>query len=250
MKSLIHPTAIIESGCVLGEGVVVGEFSIIRSGVKIGANSTVGSFCEIGHNTQSNQSELRIGDNSRIRSHSVIYLGSAIGPGLSTGHGVVIREGTIAGAGFSVGTSSDIQGDCQIGNFVRLHSNVHISMKSRIGDFVWLYPGVVLTNDPRPPSDDLKGTIIDDFAVVAVGVTVLPGVKVGKDSLIAAGSVLTRDAEEGGLYSGNPARLRGSVSSLMSETAAGQPSYPWRSRFNRGYPEEIVNLWINGDRPR
>lgn len=250
MESLIHPTAIIEPGCQLGTGVRVAEYSIIRSGVEVGPNSTIGAFCEIGHGTQSSHSKLEIGANSSIRSHSVIYLGSSFGPGLSTGHGVVIREGTAAGEGLSVGTSSDIQGDCQIGNFVRLHSNVHVSMKSRIGNYVWLYPGVVLTNDPRPPSDDLKGTSIGDFAVVAVGVTVLPGVSVGRESLIAAGSVLTRDADEGGLYSGNPARLRGPLSSLMSESDPSQRAYPWKLRFTRGYPKEVADLWVNGAGPK
>jgi acetyltransferase-like isoleucine patch superfamily enzyme len=250
VESLIHPTAILEPGSQLGSGVRVGEFSIIRAGVEIGANSTIGAFCELGHGAQSNNSELRIGENSRIRSHSVIYLGSTFGPGLSTGHGVVIREGTSAGEGLSAGTSSDIQGDCKIGNFVRLHSNVHVSMKTTMGDYVWLYPGVVLTNDPRPPSDELKGTTIGDFAVVAVGVTVLPGVTVGRESLIAAGSVLTRDAEEGGLYSGNPARFRGPLSSLMSESDPRQHSYPWKLRFTRGYPQDIVDLWINGTNPK
>ena len=109
---------------------------------------------------------------------------------------------------------------------------------------------MVLTNDPTPPSDLLTGTTIGDFAVLAVGVTVLPGVKVGKDSLIAAGSVLTRDAEEGELYSGSPARSRGPVSSLVSRTDSTQKPYPWRSRFTRGYPEEVTSLWTNDPKPR
>jgi acetyltransferase-like isoleucine patch superfamily enzyme len=108
---------------------------------------------------------------------------------------------------------------------------------------VWLYPGVVLTNDPRPPSDTLLGTTISDYAVVAVGVTVLPGVTVGKGALIAAGSVLTRDAEEEGLYSGNPARLKGKVSDLLVENGDSNP-YPWRFRFTKGYPSEFIEKWL------
>jgi acetyltransferase-like isoleucine patch superfamily enzyme len=245
VQSLIHPTAILEPGCQLGSGVRVGEYSIIRAGVEIGANSTIGAFCELGHGAQSNNSELRIGENSTIRSHSVIYLGSSFGPGLSTGHGVVIREGTLAGEGLSVGTSSDIQGSCRLGDFVKMHSNVHVSMASTIGDFVWLYPGVVLTNDPRPPSELMVGTTIEDYAVVAVGVTVLPGVKVGKGSLIAAGSLLTRDAEEGGLYSGNPARLRGPLAEILGGGSSTDAPYPWRYRFKRGYPEDVVEKWLS-----
>jgi acetyltransferase-like isoleucine patch superfamily enzyme len=176
-------------------------------------------------------------------------MGSVFGDGLSTGHNVVIREKTVAGNGLSVGTSGDIQGNCKIGNFVRMHSNVHVSKGSLIGDYVWLFPGVVLTNDPRPPSNQIMGTTIHDFAVVAVGVTVLPGVSVGKGALIAAGAVLTKDAEEDCLYAGNPARLKGSLIDLMPATPGSRDAYPWRYRFSRGYPQEVVEKWLAEVKP-
>lgn len=68
---------------------------------------------------------------------------------------------------FGIGTLSDIQGHCEIGNYVRLHSNVHIGQESKIGNFDWIFPFTVLTNDPHPPSNELIGVTIDDFAVVA-----------------------------------------------------------------------------------
>jgi acetyltransferase-like isoleucine patch superfamily enzyme len=245
MSQNIHSTSILEPGCIIGDNVKVGEFAIIRSGVRIGNNSTIGPYCEIGHKATPEDRELVLGNNSLIRSHSVIYLGSVFGDGLSTGHNVVIREKTVAGEGLSVGTSGDIQGSCEIGNFVRMHSNVHISMGSKIGDYVWLFPGVVLTNDPRPPSNQILGTTIHDFAVIAVGVTILPGVSVGKGALIAAGAVLTKDADEDCLYAGNPARHKGRLIDLMPVTIDSRDSYPWRYRFFRGYPEDVVKKWLS-----
>jgi acetyltransferase-like isoleucine patch superfamily enzyme len=241
----IHPTALIESGAILGANTTIGEYSVVRASCVIGKNVTIGSFCDLGMEPgpTSFTEPLIIGDNSVVRSHSVFYSGSSFGSGLSTGHRVTVREGTIAGIGFQIGTGSDIQGDCEIGDYVRTHSDVHISKKSKIGSFVWLFPGVILTNDPMPPSNILRGVSIGDFAVLAVGVKVMPGIKVGSGSLIGAGSILKMDAQPDSLYSGNPAKFLGKLSALPLLDETGSPAYPWKARFSRGYPEEIVNTW-------
>lgn len=241
----VHPTALIESGAILGRNVTVGEFSVVRSSCVLGNNVSIGSFCDLG--TSSNETGFRepllIGDNSLIRSHSVFYSGSSFGPSLTTGHRVTVREGTFAGIGFQIGTGSDIQGDCKIGDYVRSHSDVHISKKSTIGNFVWLFPGVILTNDPMPPSDTLRGVSLGDFSVLAVGVKVMPGVSVGAGSLIGAGSILKIDAKPDSLYSGNPARFLGALADLPLLDETGTPAYPWNARFSRGYPQAVVESW-------
>ncbi len=241
----IHPTAVIEEGAVLGKGITIGEFSVIRSGVVLGNDCWVGSFCDLGVQPHPNEFNdlLLIGDGATIRSHSVLYAGSTFGRGLSTGHRIVVRSGTFAGQFLQIGTGTDIEGDCLIGDFVRTHSDVHISQKSRIGNFVWLYPGVILTNDPMPPSNILRGVTIEDFAVIAVNVVVLPGLTVGMGALVGAGSVLKTNADAECLYIGNPAKKIGSFSKLPMFDETGNPAYPWNARFNRGYPKEITDAW-------
>jgi len=247
MALKVHPTAIIENGAHLAENVTIGEYSIVRSGVSLGEGSIVGAFCELGHDIsgEAEPQPLTFGRNSLIRSHSTFYSGSIFGDNLTTGHYVSVRSGTTAGDSLSLGTGTDIQGDCVINNFVRLHSNVHISMKSIIESYVWIFPGVVLTNDPRPPSENLTGVRVEEFAILAVGVTVLPGKTVGRGSLVAAGSVLTRDAEAECLYSGNPASNFGPLRNLKLSKDGSAPAYPWRHRFHRGYPDEVVRGWIS-----
>ena len=73
---------------------------------------------------------------------------SQLGEKLVTGHRVVVREKTTAGKAFQIGTMNDIQGDCVIGDYVRCQSNVFIGKASKVGNFVWLLPYTVLTNDP------------------------------------------------------------------------------------------------------
>lgn len=246
MAKSVHPTAIVEAGAHLGEHVTVGEYSIIRSGVTIGKHSSIGAFCELGGSNSRDlePKPLIFGANTMIRSHSTFYGGSLFGDNLSTGHKVTVRSGTVAGESLQLGTGTDVQGDCVIQNFVRMHSNVHVSMKSVIENYAWLFPGVVLTNDPRPPSENLLGVRVEEFAVLAAGVIVLPGKTVGRGSLIAAGSVLTRNAEGGCLYFGNPAKSGGSLSKLKI-WGENESLYPWRYRFHRGYPSEVVKAWLS-----
>src|SRR5262249_42641272 len=147
----------------------------------IGDNAVIGSHCEIGVPTSLAEGQpLIIGAGAQIRSHSVFYEGSTFGDNLVTGHRVTVRERTIAGADLQLGTLSDVQGDCEIGNYVRTHSNVHIGKHSKVGDFVWIFPYVVLTNDPHPPSNVQLGCEIGSYAALATMSVILPGVKVGE----------------------------------------------------------------------
>ena len=184
----IHPTALIGDGVTIGQDVTIGPRTIIYDNVKIGDKSQIGAdvilgepVADIYRNSEGYANPaLTIGNSSVIRSGSILYAGSTFGDRLETGHRVTIREGTIAGTNFRVGTLSDIQGDCRIGDYVRFHSNVHIGQKSTVGNYVWIFPYVVLTNDPHPPSETIVGVTVEDFAVIATMSVVLPGVIVGE----------------------------------------------------------------------
>ncbi len=250
MSREIHPTAVVSTGALLGENSVVGPFTIIHEGVRIGANARIGSHCEIGHPTPlAEGAPLVIGDDALIRSHSVFYAGSTFGRGLVTGHHVTVREKTIAGEGFQIGTFADIQGHCRIGHHVRTQSSVTIGHGSAIGNFVWLYPGVLLTNDPNPPSTQICGVAIEDYVVIAVKSTLLPGVRIGRGSFVAAHSLVTQDMPPDSVVSGNPAKRMCRVGDMRMKDNPAQRAYPWRARFGRGYPPEVLACWERGEEP-
>lgn len=239
----IHGTAIVSDKAILGEGVSVGPFCIIYDNVVIGDNTVVEAYCELGVvNHLSAGSPLIIGNNSHIRSHSIFYEGSKFEEGLVTGHRVTVREKTFAGKNLQIGTLSDIQGHCSIGDYVRLHSNVHIGQKSSIGSYVWIFPYVVLTNDPHPPSEILTGVTVGDFAVIATMSVVLPGANIAEGCLIGAHSSLKGETEPDMVYAGSPARKICATSKIKLSDGSGA-AYPWRKHFNRGYPQEVVNGW-------
>ena len=135
-----------------------------------------------------------------------------------------------------MGTLCDIQGRVTIGDHVRLHSNVHISQLTEIEDFVWIYPYTVTTNDSSPPMGNLKGCKIRQFSQIATGSKIMPGVVVGENSLVGAGSVVTRDVEPMTVVFGIPARDKGSVLNIKDDQ--GDEIYPWKNHLkqDRGYP--------------
>jgi acetyltransferase-like isoleucine patch superfamily enzyme len=242
---MIHSRALIESDAQLGADVSVGAYTIIHGNVQIGDGGTIGSHCEIGHPAPRAEGRpLVIGRGANIRSSSIFYEGSTFGDGLVTGHRVTVREGTQAGLNLQIGTLGDIQGTCKIGNYVRFHSNVHIGQHSAIGDFVWIFPYVVLTNDPHPPSDVMMGVTIDDFAAIATMSIILPGVTVGKGALIGAHSSVSRDVAADTVVGGLPAKFICDTSQIKLKDGTGASAYPWRKHFHRGYPEEVVTYWL------
>ncbi len=241
----IDPSAIISKEANIGDGVTIGAHAIIYDHVSIGDHSIIGANCIIGEPTADYyrrpdyvNKRITIGANALIRSGAILYAGSVIGADFECGHRVTIREGSMIGEHCRVGTLSDIQGDCRIGDYARLHSNVHIGQKSRIGNFVWIFPYTVLTNDPYPPSNDLFGVTIKDFAVIATHVTILPGVVIGRDALIGAGSVVRADVAPETVAAGNPAKPIATIHEIENKRSKGEKMYPWREHFERGMPWE------------
>jgi acetyltransferase-like isoleucine patch superfamily enzyme len=194
---------------------------IIHAGVSLGSNTVVEEFCIIGSPPRGHSSgelETVIGDGAHVRSHTVIYAGNRIGRNFQTGNKVNIRELNTIGDDVSVGTLSVIEHHVDIGNHVRIHSQVFIPEYSILEEECWIGPNVVLTNAQYPASPDaknnLKGPIIRRRAKIGANVTILPGVVIGEDALVGAGSVVVRDVPAGAVVVGNPAKIIKKISDL------------------------------------
>lgn len=245
----IHPSSYVSPEAKLGDGVEVGAFSIIHPNVILGNRVKVGSYCELGIPiSHGDGTPLIIGDDSFIRSHSVFYESSSFGPGMTTGHHVTVREKTTAGVGFQIGTLSEIQGDCSVGDYTRFQSSVFVGKTTVIGNFVWILPYVVLTNDPTPPSNVLMGCIIEDYASVAAASVVLPGVTVGHHSLVAAQACVTKNVPPNMVVAGVPARVVGNANAIKLRDGSNRSAYPWTRHFTRGYPASVTADWAKHDR--
>jgi acyl-[acyl carrier protein]--UDP-N-acetylglucosamine O-acyltransferase len=241
----IHPTALVSAKARIAESVEIGAFTIVHDNVVIGAGTKIDSHCVLGIPTSlGDGSPLTIGAYSFVRSHSVFYESALLGAGLVTGHYVTIRELTRAGEGVQIGSQSDVQGHCTFGDHVKLQTNVFIGKHSVIEDFAWLFPHVVLTNDPHPPSLIMRGPTVRTFAAIGAGSTILPGIVVGEGALVGACSAVTRDVGDHRIVAGNPAKDRGPTSRIKLSDGSGRPAYPWNRHFHRGYPEAVVAGWL------
>ena len=241
---MIHGSAIVSPKAKIGENVNIGHFTVIHDNVIIGNNTTIEGYCEIGYPTPLALNQpLVIGNDSYIRSHSIFYAGSTFKDKLITGHRVTVREKTYAGNNLQIGTLSDVQGDCNIGDYVRAHSNVHIGKHSKIGNYIWIFPFVVLTNDPHPPSETMLGVTIKDYSIIATMSVLLPGVTVNELSLVGAHSLVKDDVETGTVVAGSPAKMICETSSVKLREHPELSAYPWPKHFDRGYPDVVINQW-------
>jgi acetyltransferase-like isoleucine patch superfamily enzyme len=236
--------AIIEDDVVVGDGSYIDYRAILKKNVMIGENSFVGSDCILGEflgdffkDRINKEHPLVVGNNAVIRSGTIIYGDTQIGENFQTGHRATIREKSVIGHCVSIGTISDLQDQCILGDYVRLHSNVFLGQFSKLHNYVWIFPNVVLTNDPTPPSDTLLGVEIFEYAVVGAGSVILPGKTIGKDALVGAGAVVTKDVAEGMAVVGNPAKVICHVSEIKAD---GKDHYPWRDYFDRGMPWKLT----------
>ena len=238
----------------IGKNVKIGDNTTIYDNVIIGNDSIIANDCIIGEPLNSYYQDVDnyinpttiIEKNAIIRSHAIIYAGSKFGEGFSCGHRVTIRENSIFGSHCRLGTLCDIQGYVIFGDYCWLHSNVHIGQQSKIGNFVFIYPYVVFTNDPTPPSNNCIGPTVGDFSQIAVFSVLLPGVIIGKHCLIGAGSIVGKNVDDYQLVLGSPAKPIKNVREIKSRET-GEEHYPWPNRFDRGMPWEGKNFeeWLN-----
>jgi acetyltransferase-like isoleucine patch superfamily enzyme len=185
-----------------------------RPAVMLQAPSAVDSLAIVGlaSGRSIDRSELTIGPHAVIRAFTVIYAGSAIGAHLETGHNAVIREENQIGDYVNIWNNSTIDYGCVVGCHVRIHCNVYVAQFTTLEDEVFLAPGVMIANDPHPLCRlHLDGPTIQRGARVGINATILPGVVIGRDALVGAGAVVTRNVPSGAIVVGNPARVIGTV---------------------------------------
>jgi acetyltransferase-like isoleucine patch superfamily enzyme len=207
----------IEKDVFISRGVIIYGNALIEEGTFIGEN------CIIGHPQRNELKKViekkdsalnlrnplvEIKQNCTIRSGSIIYSEVKMGVNCQTGHHVMIREKTTIGNNTLVGTNTVIDGNVIIGENVSIQTGVYIPLYSKIGNHVFMGPFCKLTNDKymMRKKFELIGPTLEDCVSVGANSVILPGIKLKKNSIIGAGSVVTKDAEENQVLVGNPAK--------------------------------------------
>jgi acetyltransferase-like isoleucine patch superfamily enzyme len=200
----------------------------VYQNVALGDGTLVEDFCIVGvppRGAKDGEMPTTIGAGAVIRSHTVIYAGNVIGRNFQTGNKVNIRELNEIGDNVSIGTLSVVEHHVKIADHVRIHTQAFVPEYSVLEEGCWIGPNVVLTNAKYPLSphvkDQLAGPIIRRRAKLGANSTLLPGVEIGENALVGAGSVVVKDVPPGAVVAGNPARVIGQVADLPYGTISG-----------------------------
>lgn len=108
--------------------------------------------------------------------------------------------------------------DIEIGNFVRINENVFLQGNIKIGDYVMIAPGVSIytkthnyhdINTPMVLSGEskTKKVIIENDVWIGRNAVVMPGVKIGRGSIIGANAIVNKSVAPNSIMGGVPARL-------------------------------------------
>jgi UDP-2-acetamido-3-amino-2,3-dideoxy-glucuronate N-acetyltransferase len=124
-----------------------------------------------------------------------------------------ILAGASIGADCNVCDGVFIEGGARVGDRVTLKCGVQLWDGITLDDDVFIGPNVTFTNDPFPRSkqypDQFSRTRVDKGASIGANATLLPGIRVGRQAMIGAGSVVTKDVPPHAIVVGNPARIVG-----------------------------------------
>ena len=147
----------------------------------------------------------------------VVFPEVTMGAGTRLGNFVMIRSNTVIGEDCTIGSFVDIEGEVVIGHHVSLQSGCYITRGVVIEDDVFCGPRVITMNDKRISHRRPNVTFVRSAprilraARVGGGSVLLPGVTIGANAFVGAGSIVTRDVPAGAIVAGNPARVVGEV---------------------------------------
>jgi acetyltransferase-like isoleucine patch superfamily enzyme len=179
---------------------------------QIGEGTLVEPDVAVGFRYHADCGLARIGKHGILRKGTIIYGDVTIGDYFQSGHYAVIRAKVEMGDYCTVLNHSTLEGLIRFGTGVRIMSHVYIPSRTRLGDHVFVGPGVTFLNDRQPGRYDVmpmpKGATIEDDVMIGGGCTIMPGVTIGERSFIAAGAVITKDVPPRSFVIGVPGRIQ------------------------------------------
>ena len=233
MSNVIHPSARIGAGTRLGEGCIIGENVQLGTGCVLGhhvvihADTVVGNDVRIDDHASLGKKPMKaansattkdqalppltVGDTCIVGTSVVLYRGAAIDAKVLMADLCTVRENVTVGRGTIVGRGVTIENFCSVGRYCKLESESYLCAYCTLEDRVFIAPGVVTSNDnfvgrTQERFKHFKGVTVKKGGRIGANSVTLPGVVIGEDALVAAGSTVTKNVEPRTIVMGCPAR--------------------------------------------
>lgn len=216
-------TAVIHAGAVVSESAVIHDYVVIYPGVVVEDNVEIFDHAVIGKPPKSAGSTKRkveetyektvIGAGSVVSAGCVVYTGTIIGKNTLLGDMASLREGCVVGDHCVIARNVSVNYNTQIGSYTKIMDNSHITGNAVIEEHVFISALVVTTNDNAMgkggayEEEREKGPCIKRGAAVGAAANILPGVVIGNEAVVGAGSVVTKDVPDRKVVMGIPARI-------------------------------------------
>lgn len=122
-----------------------------------------------------------------------------------------------------IGAFVEIQKNARVGRRCKVSSHTFVCEGVEIRDNVFIGHGVMFINDSYPRATTETGelkteadwkvekTVVKDGASIGSGATILGSLTIGENSIVGAGSVVTKDVPANVIVAGNPARVFRSI---------------------------------------
>ena len=218
-KNVILKNVKIGNNCKIGdnvflESVSIGDNSIIENNSIVGYSTISGHYYDqtTTRNYSANDSQYRIiiGNGVLIRTGVTIYMDVDIGNNCWVNHNAIIREQVSISEDTTIGSNTICENNVSIGKSCIIQNNTMICSETIIESFVFVGPGVTFTNNaPIGHLRDIEPVIrapkLRLGCAIGGGVTICPGIEIGEESIVASGSVVTKNILSRIIVSGNPA---------------------------------------------
>jgi len=200
---IIHPHVTIASGVIIGDGVEIFPGAYLGKEPKgAGATARKPVF----------DRQISIGDNCAVGPNSIIYYDVKIGQNTLIGDNASIREKVRIGEFCILSRGVTVNYNTQIGDRTKIMDLTHITGNCEIGNDVFISVLVATTNDRAIgklayQEERIQGPKIENNVAIGAGANILPGVRIGTGSIVAAAAVVSKDILPGKMVAGNPARV-------------------------------------------
>ena len=148
---------------------------------------------------------------------------AAIGSGTRIWQFSIVLPAAKIGQDCNICSHCLIENDVVVGDRVTVKSGVQLWDGLRVSDDVFIGPNASFANDRFPRSkkilEQFLQTVLEAGASIGANATILPGITIGSNAMVAAGAVVTRSVPPNAIVVGNPAKIVGYVDADRSKVA-------------------------------